>query len=39
MDHLGVFWRLSIAFQIFDAAATVSIIPSLPDSPRWLIQK
>ncbi|GIC94512.1 MFS transporter/fungal specific transcription factor domain-containing protein [Aspergillus udagawae] len=39
IDHLGVSWRHSIAFQIFDAAATVSIIPSLPDSPRWLIQK
>lgn len=34
-----VSWRFPIAFQIFYALATVMMIPWLPDSPRWLVQK
>ncbi|KAF7586305.1 hypothetical protein BBP40_009087 [Aspergillus hancockii] len=34
-----VSWWFPIAFQIFCALATVIMIPWLPESPRWLIQK
>lgn len=34
-----VSWRFPVAFQIFYALATIIILPCLPDSPRWLIQK
>ncbi|KAI9932589.1 hypothetical protein MW887_008834 [Aspergillus wentii] len=34
-----VSWRFPIAFQIFYALATIVMLPWLPDSPRWLIQK
>ncbi|KAL4881833.1 general substrate transporter [Aspergillus karnatakaensis] len=35
----AVSWRFPIAFQIFYALATVALLPWLPDSPRWLIQR
>lgn len=30
-------WRFPIALQIFFAAATISLIVWLPDTPRWLL--
>lgn len=35
----AVSWRFPIGFQMFYALATIIMIPWLPDSPRWLIQK
>ncbi|KAL8866042.1 MAG: hypothetical protein Q9198_009061 [Flavoplaca austrocitrina] len=35
----AISWRFPIAFQIFYALATVVMLPWLPDSPRWLIQR
>lgn len=35
----AVSWRFPIAFQMFYALATIVMLPWLPDSPRWLIQK
>ena len=34
-----VSWRFPLAFQIFYTLATIIMLPWLPDSPRWLIQK
>ncbi|KAF2158814.1 hypothetical protein M409DRAFT_71445 [Zasmidium cellare ATCC 36951] len=34
-----VSWRFPIAFQIFFALVTVSLVWFLPESPRWLVQR
>ncbi|KAJ6169815.1 hypothetical protein N7485_007161 [Penicillium canescens] len=39
IGHRAVSWRFPIAFQIFYALVTMIMLPWLPDSPRWLIQK
>ncbi|KAL4863161.1 hypothetical protein BDV12DRAFT_189884 [Aspergillus spectabilis] len=39
IGHQSVSWRFPIAFQIFYAVVTIVLLPWLPDSPRWLIQK
>ena len=35
----SVSWRLPLAFQCFWALITMSMVPFLPDSPRWLTIK
>ncbi|CAP91268.1 hypothetical protein E8E15_002337 [Penicillium rubens] len=39
IGHQQVSWRFPIAFQIFYALVTLVLLPWLPDSSRWLIQK
>lgn len=39
IGNKDVSWRFPLAFQIFYALATVSLMPWCPDSPRWLIQR
>lgn len=34
-----VSWRFPIAFQIFFALITISLVFFLPESPRWLVQR
>ncbi|KAK9427035.1 hexose carrier protein [Lipomyces doorenjongii] len=34
-----VSWRFPIAFQMFYAVGTIIMLPWLPESPRWLIQR
>lgn len=34
-----VSWRFPIAFQIFFALITMSLVVFLPESPRWLVQR
>ena len=39
IGHQPVSWKFPLAFQIFYALVTMVLLPWLPDSPRWLIQK
>jgi len=39
IDDRSISWQFPIAFQIYYALTTISLVPWLPDSPRWLIQK